>query len=268
MAAVVGVERYVKDPRTVLDVNINGTREVLRAALRHGRKVVFASTSEVYGRNPAVPFREDADRVLGATTVDRWCYATSKAAAEHFCLAYAGRGLPVAIVRYFNAYGPRLDRVAAGRILTIFLGQLRRGEDLTVVGDGRQTRCFMYVDDAVRATAAAGTRRAAVGGIFNVGTTVETPIRDLAKRMIAEYAALTGRPACGIRYVRPEEVYGPSYEDIRRRAPDAGRMRRILRVTPRVGLRDGLRRTIAWFLENGGAAPRRRPGPEVRRRNG
>ncbi|TMB52231.1 MAG: NAD-dependent epimerase/dehydratase family protein, partial [Deltaproteobacteria bacterium] len=89
-------------------------------------------TSEVYGRNPAVPWSEDADRVLGPTSIDRWCYATSKAAAEHFCLAYRRLGLPITVLRYFNVYGPRLDRLDVGRVITIFLGQLLRGEPLTV----------------------------------------------------------------------------------------------------------------------------------------
>src|ERR1700730_9172588 len=149
LAAVVGVEHYVGDPYEVLNVNINGTQNVLRAAYKHGRRLVFSSTSEVYGRNPKVPWKEDDDRVLGATTIDRWCYSTSKAVGEHFCFAYHKLGLPVTIVRYFNAYGPRLDKVDVGRLFTIFMGQLLRGADLTVVGDGLQTRCFTYVTDAI-----------------------------------------------------------------------------------------------------------------------
>lgn len=260
LAAVVGVEHYVEDPYSVLNVNINGTQSVLRLAHLYERKVVFSSTSEVYGRNPEVPFREDSDRVLGATTIDRWSYSTSKAACEHFCFAYARMGLPVVVVRYFNAYGPRLDRVDVGRILTIFMGQLLRGEDLTVVGDGRQTRCFTYVDDAVRATVAAGTLDEAAGGLFNIGTMVETPILELAETMIGVYAGLTGKPRCGIRFVKQEDVYGKSYEDIRRRVPDNGRMLEVLKVRPEVDLREGLRRTMEWFLEEqaslGGGADR------------
>ena len=109
LAAVVGVEHYVGDPYQVLNVNINGTQAILKAAYKHNRKVILASTSEVYGRNPRVPFREDDDRVLGSTRVDRWCYSTSKAAAEHFCFAYHRVGLPVVVLRFFYVYGPRLD---------------------------------------------------------------------------------------------------------------------------------------------------------------
>jgi len=250
LAAVVGVEHYVEDPYSVLNVNINGIQTVLRLAHLYERRVVFSSTSEVYGRNPEVPFREDGDRVLGATTIDRWCYSTSKAAGEHFCFAYARMGLPVSVVRFFNAYGPRLDRVDVGRILTIFMGQLMRGEDLTVVGDGRQTRCFTYVDDAVRATVAAGTLDEAVGGVFNIGTMAETSILELAETMIAVYAELEGEARSGIRFVRQEEIYGRSYEDIRRRVPDNTRMREVLKTAPEVELREGLRRTMRWFLQN------------------
>ena len=149
LAAVVGVEHYVGDPYETLNVNVNGTQNVLKAAYKHGRRLVFSSTSEVYGRNPKVPWKEDDDRVLGATTIDRWCYSTSKAVGEHFCFAYHKLGLPVTVVRYFNIYGPRLDRVDVGRLFTIFMGQLLRGADLTVIGDGGQTRCFTYVTDAV-----------------------------------------------------------------------------------------------------------------------
>ncbi len=270
LAAVVGVEHYVEDPYSVLNVNINGTQSVLRLAYLYERKVVFSSTSEIYGRNPEIPFREDGDRVLGATTIDRWCYSTSKAAAEHFCVAYGKMGLPIVIIRYFNAYGPRLDRVDVGRILTIFMGQLLRGEDLTVVGDGTQTRCFTFVDDAVRATVAAGTLKEAEGGVFNIGTAVETPILALAKTMIGVFAELTGKPEVGIRFVRQQDVYGNSYEDIRRRVPDNTRMKRVLGVTPEVDLRDGIRRTMEWFLSEGaglgGGSGDRVVKPEVARR--
>src|ERR1700751_3235149 len=128
LAAVVGVEHYVGDPYETLNVNVNGTQNILRAAYKYGRRVVFSSTSEVYGRNPAVPWSEDADRVLGPTTIDRWCYATSKAAAGHFCLASRRLGLPITVLRFFNLYGPRLDRLDAGRVIAILLGQLLRGE--------------------------------------------------------------------------------------------------------------------------------------------
>ena len=217
LAGVVGVEHYVADPYQVLNVNINGTQNVLRAAFKHGRRVVFASTSEVYGRNPSVPWTEDADRVLGPSTIDRWCYATSKATGEHFCLAYRRLGLPVTILRYFNVYGPRLDRLDVGRVITIFMGQLLRGEPLTVIGDAHQTRCFTYVADAVQATVAAGVVASAEGQVINIGTDEETPVRRLAELMIE-----LGGGTSTLRFVPQEAVYGAR--------PKRGRCTRLIDI--------------------------------------
>jgi nucleoside-diphosphate-sugar epimerase len=242
LAGIVGVEHYVGDPYEVLNININGTQNVLRAALKHGRRVVFASTSEVYGKNLAVPWREDADRVLGPSIIDRWCYSTSKAAGEHFCLAFRRLGLPVTILRYFNVYGPRLDQLDVGRVITIFMGQLLRGEPLTVIGDGTQTRSFTYVTDAIVATIAAGVTTAAEGQIINVGSDVETSIRDLAERMIA-----IGGGASTLRFVEQETVYGDGYEDVARRVPDVTRMAELLGTRATTSLDDGLAQTIGWF---------------------
>jgi UDP-glucose 4-epimerase len=242
MAAVVGVEHYVADPYAVLNVNINGTQNVLRLAHKHNKKVIFTSTSEVYGRNPRVPWDEDDDRVLGSTRIDRWCYSTSKGVGEHFCHAYRKMGLPVVIVRYFNVYGPRLDKIDVGRVLTIFIGQLLRNEPVTVIGDGSQTRCFTYIDDAIRATVAAGLKPEAEGEIFNIGTDVETTIKELAELMIKVSGAKSK-----IKFVTKESIYGESYEDIQRRVPKVEKMNRILGVRAETSLEEGLRQTWEWF---------------------
>jgi UDP-glucose 4-epimerase len=242
LAAVVGVEHYVGDPYQVLNVNVNGTQSVLNAAFKARKKVVFSSTSEVYGRSLDIPFTEDGDRVLGSTRIDRWCYSSSKAVGEHFCFAFHKLGLPIVVLRYFNVYGPRLDRMDVGRVMTIFLGQIMRGLPLTVIGDGEQTRCFTYVDDAIRATVAAGLREEAVGHIINIGSNEEVSIKRLAKLMIE---------MCGfsssLKFTPQEAIYGTSYEDIPRRVPDISRMREILGVIPRVPLEEGLRHTVDWF---------------------
>ncbi|HEY3304008.1 MAG TPA: NAD-dependent epimerase/dehydratase family protein [Candidatus Binatia bacterium] len=246
LAAVVGVDHYVGDPYQVLNVNVNGTQNVLTAAFKARKKVVFSSTSEVYGKSPAVPFTEDGERVLGSTKIDRWCYSTSKAVGEHFCFAFEKLGLPIVVIRYFNVYGPRLDRADAGRVMAIFLGQLMRGAPLTVIGDGKQTRCFTYVDDAIRATVAAGLKEEAVGQIINIGSDEEVSINELAEKMIR----LSGLPS-SVVYIPEAEAYGAGYEDIRRRAPDIARMREILGVSPRFTLEEGLKRTIDWFSMEG-----------------
>ena len=242
LAAVVGVEHYVGDPYQVLTVNINGMQDVLAAAFRYGKKVVFSSTSEIYGRNTGVPFDEDSDRVLGSTRIDRWCYSTSKAAAEHLCFAFARMGLPVVVLRYFNVYGPRLDRMDRGRVITIFMGQVLRGEPLTVIGDGSQTRTFTYVDDAVRATVEAGLRAGAVGQAINIGAETEVSIRDLAALMVRVSGS-----SSSIIFVPQESVYDRGYEDIPRRVPVVRRMHEILGVRADTALDEGLSRTIEWF---------------------
>jgi len=249
LAAVVGVEHYVGDPYETLNVNVNGTQNVLKAAYKYNKRVVFSSTSEVYGRNPKVPWKEDDDRVLGATTVDRWCYSTSKAVGEHFCFAYHKLGLPVTVVRYFNVYGPRLDKLDVGRLFTIFMGQLLRGADLTVVGDGKQTRSFTYVTDAIAATLQAGLNPQADGHAINIGSDVETTVLEFAELMLELFGASRSK----LKFVSQEEVYGKSYEDIPRRVPDNTKMRTLLGCTPQISLRDGLARTIEWFRSEHGS---------------
>ena len=242
LAAVVGVEHYVGDPYQVLNVNVNGTQNVLRLAFKHGKRVVFSSTSEVYGRNPNIPWSEDDDRVLGSTRIDRWCYSTSKAIGEHFCFAYAKMGLKTTVVRYFNVYGPRLDAIDVGRVITIFLGQALRDEPVTVIGDGLQTRCFTYVTDAITATVQAGLKEEAVGEVFNIGTDREHTIRELAEQLIR----IAGSKST-IRYVPQQTVYGPSYEDIPRRIPNVKKMQEVLGVKASIALDEGLRHTIDYF---------------------
>ncbi len=242
MAAVVGVEHYVEDPYKVLNVNVNGTQRLLEAAFKYGKKVVFASTSEVYGRSTQIPFQEDGDRVLGSTRIDRWCYSTSKAVGEHFCFAYKKMGLPVVVVRYFNIYGPRLDKLDVGRVITIFLGQILRKEPITVIGDGKQTRCFTYITDAMEATVKAGLLKEAEGEIFNIGTDKESTILELAQEM--KKICHSESP---IVFVPQQKIYGESYEDVPRRVPDITKQKKVLGVTPKVALSEGLRDTIDWF---------------------
>jgi len=152
LAAVVGVKRYVEDPIKVIDVNVCYTSRLLEMAWKLDKKVVFTSTSEVYGKSEDIPFKEAGDRLYGPSTTDRWCYAISKTADEHLCLGYAKLGLRVVIMRYFNVYGPHADGSAYGGVTTRFINQALNNEPLTVHGDGSQTRCFTYVDDIIKGT--------------------------------------------------------------------------------------------------------------------
>ncbi len=243
-AALVGVQHYVANPYDVVDVNVNGTKLVLDLAYKYGKKVVFASTSEVYGKSTDIPFREDGDRVLGPTNVDRWCYSTSKAIGEHYCFALASKGLEVVVLRFFNAYGSRLDSIESGRVVSIFMGQLLKNKPVTVIGDGKQTRCFTYVEDTVRGIMLSATTPEAVGQIINIGTDVETSVIELAELLVDLY----GKGE--IVHIDHEQKYGLSYEDIPRRVPCVDKAREMLKFEAEIPLRDGMAKTFDWFKQH------------------
>lgn len=246
LAAVVGVKYYVDDPLSVLKVNVEGTSSLLEACLNSKiERFVFASTSEVYGKNKTQPFVEDkSDRVLGPTGIDRWCYSTSKALDEHSCFAfYRMHGLPVTIIRYFNAYGPRADGSAYGGVVPIFIKQVLGGKRPTVFGTGRQTRCFTYVADMARATILAAGKERAVGEVFNIGTTQEIAIGKLAAKITK--ACDSKLKPVKVPYVK---AYGKHYEDIPRRVPSIAKAKKILGWTPETKLDEGLKKTIGWYV--------------------
>ncbi len=246
LAATVGVWYIVRDPLQAIVTNVDGTQNVLRAAYRHWKKVVLASSSEVYGKSTKAPLGEEDDRILGPTTVARWCYSASKAIDEHFAYAYAARGLPVVILRFFNVYGPRIHENGYGTVVARFVRQALNGHPLTVHGDGRQTRCFCYVEDTVRGILLAAAVPGTEGQVFNIGNSAEISIRDLALLI----KGLT-ESSSEVVFVPYEDYYGQRFEDTPRRVPDLSRARLVLRYEPRVGLEEGLRRTIAWCRENG-----------------
>jgi UDP-glucose 4-epimerase len=247
LAAAVGVSHIVDDPLGSMIVNARGTEIVLAACLRRDRRVLLASTSEVYGHSTKVPMHEDDDRVLGPTSLHRWSYSTAKALDEHLAFAMAARGLRVSIVRYFNSYGPRLDPAGYGSVIANFLRQATQGEPITVHGDGAQTRCFTYVTDTVRGTARAGFSDAALGTVVNLGSTQETSMLELAQ-MVRDYVG----SASEIRLTTYESYYGPGFADTRRRVPDVQRAREVLGWEPTVSLDEGLGLTYEWWKRNVG----------------
>jgi UDP-glucose 4-epimerase len=244
LAAVVGVKYVVEDPLNAILTNVRGTENVLEMACKYWVRTVIASSSEVYGKSQAIPWHEEDDRVLGPTTVERWSYSDAKAIDEYLALGYAKQGLPVSAVRYFNAYGPRLDPRGYGSVIARFLTQALNGQPLTVYDDGEQTRCFTYVTDTVEGTIHAGTVREATGQIFNIGTDHETSINELAHtiRDITQSASEIVHVPSNSR-----RAYGESFEDVRRRVPDVTRARDILDFKAQVSLEEGLQRTLNWF---------------------
>lgn len=251
LAASVGVARVVADPLRSIKTNVDGTENVLAACSRHGCQVVLASSSEVYGKSADFPLRESADRLVGPTSVPRWSYSAAKTIDEHLLRAYSSQGVRGSIVRYFNSYGPRLSKSTNASVVGLFIRRALAGEPILVHGDGLQRRCFTYVADTVRATILAAATPKAQGHAFNVGTTSETAIRNLAELVIS--ATGSSSEIQGTSY---EAVYGTGFEDVRRRVPDISRALEILRWRPRVTLPDGVQKTISWWRETAGLRDR------------
>ena len=243
LAAVVGVDNYLARPLDVIDVNFTGTRNILDRATESGAKVVVASTSEVFGKNPAVPWREDDDRVLGATAADRWTYSSSKALSEHLTFAFVRqRGLDATIVRYFNAYGPRQR---PGFIVSRSVHRALNGKPVVVYDGGLQTRCFTYIDDAIAGTLLAADSPDSSGEAFNIGSMTETTIGEAADLIVK----LAG-PDTELHHVDTGVQLGRSYEDLARRVPDNTKARTVLGWTPETTLEDGLTKTIDWARQS------------------
>ena len=227
LAAAVGVELIMNRSLHSLITNIRGAETILEAAHRYGRKVLMASSSEIYGKGNGGPFKEDDDRILGSPKVSRWAYSTSKAVDEILSFAYQReKGLPTIVVRLFNTTGPR-QTGSYGMVLPRFVEQALAGEDLRVFGDGLQTRCFCHVLDVVRALCLLLDEPAAEGDVFNVGSTEEVTILELAQRVIE----VTGSPS-GIELIPYEDAYEDGFEDMRRRHPDIGKVRALTGWVP------------------------------------
>ena len=241
LAATVGVKHVMEDPLQGVMTNVTGTEHVIQACWRHMKRLLVASTSEVYGKTTKFPFEEDDDRVLGPTSVHRWSYATSKAIDEHIAFAYAAKGLPVSVVRYFNSYGPRIDEKGYGSVVANFTRQAIAGDPLTVHGDGNQSRCFTFVEDTVEGTFRAGTMAEAIGRVYNIGNTEETSIRELAEKVID----LTGSSS-EVQTIPYGDVFPKGFEDTHRRLPSIERAKAELSWEPTVPLSEGLPRTIEW----------------------
>jgi UDP-glucose 4-epimerase len=240
LAAAVGVKRVIEHPLKSLTTNIGGSQVVIEAAHRYRRKILLASTSEIYGKNSAGPLAETADRILGSPSVLRWAYSTAKAVDEILANCYHNeRGLPTIVVRLFNTVGPR-QSPAYGMVLPKLVRQAVRSEPLTVFGDGGQTRCFAHVADTVDALLRLLDEDAAIGETFNVGGAEEVSIRRLAEMIVARCVS-----ASPIRLVGYDEAYGPGFEDMRRRVPDTAKLRALTGWTPRRSLADVLDDTIA-----------------------
>jgi UDP-glucose 4-epimerase len=242
LAAAVGVKLIVEQPVYTIETNVHGTEVVLKHANKKKKLVVIASTSEVYGKSEDVPFREDADLVLGPTPKHRWAYACSKAIDEFLALAYwKERKLPVIIVRFFNTVGPR-QTGQYGMVIPNFVRQALAGEPITVFGDGTQSRAFTHVSDVVDALLKLVAEPRAVGEVFNIGNMEEISIRALADRVKA-----LSRSQSTVKLIPYDEAYESGFEDMPRRVPDLHKINALIGYETKHTLDDILTQVIEYF---------------------
>lgn len=241
LAAAVGVKYIMENPLKAIQFNIHGTEVILELASKWGKKVMIASSSEVYGKNGKIPYREDGDRLMGATTIARWSYACTKALDEFMALAYhKEQDVPVVIIRFFNICGPG-QTGQYGMVIPRFVRNALLNEPITVHGDGTQSRCFTYVKDAVTATINLMETEDAIGEIFNVGSTNEIQIRDLAQKVV-ELTCSSSR----IEYLPYQHVYGEGFEDMKRRVPDITKINNLIGWQSEMGLDELLQEVIEY----------------------
>lgn len=244
LAAAVGVQYVIQNPLKSLQINIEGTNQVLELANMHRCRVLVTSTSEVYGKSESIPFRENDDVILGATSVQRWGYAYSKAVDEFLCFAYyREKKLPVVVARLFNITGPR-QTGTYGMVVPRFVKQALLERAITVYGDGKQRRCFTDVSDAVEGILALARHPKAIGRVFNVGSDFEITIEDLARKI----KSLAGSKS-EIRYIPYEDAYEKGFEDMVRRLPDIGPISSLTGYKPKVSLDEMLRKVIEYHKQ-------------------
>lgn len=241
LAAAVGVKLIVESPVRTIETNIQGTELVLKMASKKKKKIIIASTSEVYGKGTCMPFKETGDLVFGPTTKGRWSYACSKAIDEFLGLAYyKEKKVPVTIVRLFNTVGPRQTGMY-GMVIPTFVKQALLNHPITVYGDGQQTRCFTYVGDVVDALVKISRNPKAVGEIFNIGSTEEISIKELA-----ELVKSMTKSNSEIVYIPYDKAYEEGFEDMQKRIPDLSKIREFIGYKPTTNLKGILEKVIDW----------------------
>jgi len=252
LAAAVGVRLIVESPVRTIETNVNGTQLILEAAAKKRKLVLTASTSEVYGKSTQVPFREEADLVLGPTTKGRWSYAASKALDEFLALSYwKEKKVPVIVVRLFNTVGPR-QTGRYGMVLPNFVRQALDNAAITIFGDGKQSRCFCDVRDTVQALIRLIDSERAVGEVVNIGNTEEITIEDLAQRVKQR----TGSSS-QVEFIPYDKAYEPGFEDMMRRVPCVDKLEALTGFRPQTPLNEIIDRVASYLREKRGATSSR-----------
>lgn len=243
LAAAVGVELVVKKPLESLTTNIKGSEIVIEMAYRYHKKILITSTSEIYGKNTNGPLKETDDRILGSPLKSRWGYSTAKAVDEMLAYIYwTQKGLPSVIVRLFNTVGPR-QTGSYGMVIPRFVKQALQNEDMTVYGNGKQTRCFLHVKDAVGAIAKLMDAKEAVGQVFNVGSQEEISIEDLAKAIIK-----ATKSSSKIKYISYDKAYEEGFEDMQRRVPDISKIASLIGFKPTYKLTEIINDVVRFYI--------------------
>lgn len=239
LAAVVGVQLVVNHPLQTIENNIHGTENVLKIASKYRKKVVFTSTSEVYGKSSKDKFSENDDLITGPTTKSRWSYAASKIIDEHLALAYLKeKKLPVVIVRLFNTIGERQSG-RYGMVVPRFIKQALNNENITIYGNGRQSRCFCYVGDVIWALEKLSDHADAVGKIYNVGNIESVTINELADRVIKLVHSKSKK-----EYISYDKAYGAGFEETMKRKPDIDRIKKLINFQPQFNLEAIIKKMI------------------------
>lgn len=241
LASIAEPDQYISDPKKVIQIAAFAAMDIVDLCVELKKKLFFTSTSEIYGKNEKLPFKEDDDRVLGSTTTKRWCYSTSKAMVEHYIQACeVNSDIDFRIVRLFNVYGPRLH----GRVVSKFIQNAVKNESLEINGSGKQTRCFTYIDDVINAFNLILLSKKCKNEIFNVGSDVEVSIEDFAKKVIN-----VTKSKSKLKKISYIEQFGKSYEDIIRRVPDVKKIKDYVGWTAKTSIEDGIKKILGKNYE-------------------
>ncbi len=242
LAAAVGVELIVKEPLQSLTTNIKGSEIVLEMANRYHKKILITSTSEIYGKNVNGPLKETDDRILGSPLKARWSYSTAKAVDEMLAYVYwKEKGVPSIIVRLFNTVGPR-QTGAYGMVMPRFITQALENKPITVYGSGKQSRCFIHVNDVIKALVKLIDESKSVGEVFNIGSQEEITIEQLAKEIIK-----ITKSKSRIDYIPYEKAYEEGFEDMQRRVPDISKINKLIGFKPTFALAGIIKDIIAYL---------------------
>ena len=243
LASVVGVNRYMEDPMSLIDIGILGTRNLINMCHKHNIRMLFTSTSEVYGKNPNIPWQEDNDRILGPTNIDRWSYSTSKALCEHMLFGvYHKHKWPMSIVRFFNVYGPRQAPIY---VVSKSIHRVLNGKAPELYDGGQQTRCFTYIDDVIDGIILAATLKSAIGQVINLGNTIENTMAEVINEILK-----ATKSDLEINHIKTGERYGNIYEDIPRRVPATDKAFKLLKWKAVTSMQDGINKTVDWTKKN------------------